>query len=231
MIDEVDQRLKAWVGRIALDAPVHLGVPDREALERGVCLYLLELAPAPAARTGRRAPLQFSVCYLVTAGAASPEAAHRLLGELVFAAMQESEFEVDLAPVAAAVWAGLRVPPRPGFRLRIPVRKERQETAPRRAGFPVVVASAPDETFQGRVVGPGDEPIPGALVELPTLRLSTRTDARGCFRFPQVPPAAALGRLEVRARGELLAVGEEALATGTQPLLIRVPMKEDGPGC
>lgn len=227
MIDEVDLRLKSWAGRIAGEAPVHLGAPDREAVERGVCLYLLELGPAPPARGGRRVPLQISVCYLVTAGAESPELAHRLLGELVFSAMEEAEFEVDLTPVPATVWAGLRIPPRPGFRVRLPVRRERPQPNVHRVRFPVVTQAVPAEALLGCVVGPGDVPIPGALVELPGLSLVTRTDDKGCFRFPRVPPVATLGRLEVRAKGELLALGPEALASEPQPLLIRLPLKED----
>ncbi|WP_338863678.1 carboxypeptidase-like regulatory domain-containing protein [Myxococcus stipitatus] len=225
MIDAVDQRLKSWVGRIAGDAPVYLGVPDRETVEHGVCLYLLELGPAPLSRGGRRMPLQISVCYLVTAGADSPERAHRLLGELVFAALEESEFEVDLTLVSAAIWAGLRVPPRPGFRLRLSVRRERPQPVVHHVRFPTLAPLA--EALLGCVVGPGDKPIPGALVELPSLSLATRTDDQGCFRFPRVPPVASVGRLEVRARGELLALGPEVLAAGPQPLLIRLPLKED----
>ncbi|MCP3104372.1 carboxypeptidase-like regulatory domain-containing protein [Myxococcus sp. K15C18031901] len=227
MIDEVDQRLKAWVGRIAGGTPVFLGVPDRDSLERGVCLYLLELGPAPQARAGRRTPLQISVCYLVTAGAASPEAAHRLLGELVFAAMEEPDFEVDLTPVATSVWTGLRVAPRPAFRVRVPVRRERPGPVLQPVRLPVVAQAGPAEALLGCVVGPGDVPIPGALVELPALRLTTRTDDQGCFRFPRVPPVDALGRLEVRANGALLALAPEALAAEPQPLLIRLPPKEE----
>nr|WP_274622146.1 hypothetical protein [Myxococcus fulvus] len=163
MIDEVDQRLKAWVSRVAGEAPVYLGVPDREAIERGVCLYLLELGPAPPARGGRRGPLQFSVCYLVTAGAEAPEQAHRLLGELVFSAMEEAEFEVDLTPVPATLWAGLRVPPRPGFRVRLPVRRERPASVVHRVRFPVVTQLGPAEA-------PAAEPQP-----LPT-RLPLKED-------------------------------------------------------
>ncbi|QQR43605.1 carboxypeptidase regulatory-like domain-containing protein [Myxococcus xanthus] len=231
MIDEVDQRLKAWVGRIAGDVQVFLGVPDRESLERGVCLYLLELGPAPPVRSGGggRASLQISVCYLITAGAESPERAHRLLGELVFAAMEEADFEVELTPVPTTVWAGLRTAPRPCFRLRVPVRRERAMPVIHRVLFPATphATPTPAEALLGCVVGPGDVPIPGALVELPTLKLTTRTDAKGCFRFPSVPPVATLGRLEVRAKGALLELGPEVLAAEPQPLLIRLPLKEE----
>ncbi|WP_223638261.1 carboxypeptidase-like regulatory domain-containing protein [Corallococcus sp. EGB] len=224
MIDEVDLRMKAWVGRIATDAPVHLGVPDRESLERGVCLYLLELGPAPLSRAGKRGALQFTVCYLVTVGAETPERAHRLLGDLLFAAMSDKELEVDLSPVPVALWAGLRAVPRPAFRLRVPVRKE-QPLAEVRC-LSLVDGASPPAPLLGRVVGPGDEPIRGAWVALPALQLSTRTDAQGHFHFPRLPQGESLGRLEVRAEGELVSMESEALATGTSPLIIRMPVKE-----
>ncbi|NOK37433.1 carboxypeptidase regulatory-like domain-containing protein [Corallococcus exercitus] len=225
MIDEVDLRMKAWVGRIATEAPVYLGVPGRESLDRGVCLYLLELGPAPLTRGGKRGALQFTVCYLVTVGAETPERAHRLLGDLVFAAMSDKELEVDLSPVPAALWAGLRSVPRPAFRLRVQVRKE-QPLAEVRCLSLVGGASA-QAPLLGRVVGPGDVPIHGAWVALPELQLSTRTDAQGQFHFPRLPPVESLGRLEVRAEGEMLAVESEVLATGTAPLIIRMPVKEE----
>ncbi|RKH50988.1 carboxypeptidase regulatory-like domain-containing protein [Corallococcus llansteffanensis] len=225
MIDEVDQRMKAWVGRIATEAPVYLGVPDRDSLERGVCLYLLELGPAPLTRVVARGTLQFSVCYLVTVGADTPERAHRLLGDLVFAAMSDKELEVDLSPVPAALWAGLRSVPRPAFRLRVQVCKERPLAEVRCLSL---VESPPSPgPLLGRVVGPGDVPIRGAWVALPSLQLSTRTDAEGLFQFPSVSPEESLGRLEVRAEGEMLAVESEVLASGAMPLVIRMPVKED----
>ncbi|MBN9682486.1 MULTISPECIES: hypothetical protein [unclassified Corallococcus] len=153
------------MGRIATDAPVHLGVPDREALDRGVCLYLLELGPAPLTRAGKRGGLQFTVCYLVTVGAETPERAHRLLGDLVFAAMSDKELEVDLSPVPAALWAGLRSVPRPAFRLRVQVRKE-QPLAEVRC-LSLVDGESAQAPLLGRVVGPGDVPIRDACVALP----------------------------------------------------------------
>jgi hypothetical protein len=226
MIDEVDQRLKTWVGRVLGDAPVSLDVPDRESVDRGVGLYLLELGPAPPPRTGRRPPLRVSLCYLVTTGGDSPERAHHLLGELVFAAMEEPEFEVDLAPVPVALWTALGVAPRPSFRLRVPLERERPVPAVPRVKMPLVVRAMPSMALVGRVVGPGDIPIPGALVELPSMGLSARTDAKGLFRFASVPADTPLGRLEVRAKGEVLAVRAEELPTEEGALVVRLPLKE-----
>lgn len=226
MIDEVDQRLKSWVGRVLGDAPVSLAVPDREGVDRGVGLYLLELGPAPPPRTARRPPLRVSLCYLITAGGDSPERAHHVLGQLVFSAMEEPDFEVDLAPVPVALWSALGVPPRPAFRLRVPLERERPVPTVPRVKMPLVIRAVPSAALVGRVVGPGDFPIPDALVELPSMGLSARTDARGRFRFASVPADTPLGRLEVRAKGAVLAVRTEELPTEEGALLVRLPLKE-----
>lgn len=226
MIDEVDQRLKGWVGEVVGDIPIFLAAPERESRGHGVRLYLLELGAAPPARSVRRVPLQFSVCYLVTVDAETPERAHQLLGELVFAALEAPGFEVDLSAPPLELWTALGVSPQPAFRLRLPVRRERAEPNVRRVSFPLVTQSVKNEVLVGRVVGPGDVPIPGALVELPSLKLSTRTDARGGFRFPLVPSLESIGRLEVRAKGEVLQVGAEAFVPEEGQLVIRMPLKE-----
>lgn len=226
MIGEIDQRLKEWVGEVVGEAPVSFAVPDRTPQANGVCLYLLELGAAPPARSVRRVPLQFTVCYLVSAGAEDPERAHHLLSELLFSALDTPDFEVDLTPLPPQLWVALGVPPRPAFRLKMQVRRERPEPNIRRVRFPLVTQTAPNEVLLGRVVGPGDVPIPGALVELPALKLSTRTDARGGFRFPLVPSRESIGRLEVRAKGEVLQVGMETLSAQEGQLVIRMPLKE-----
>lgn len=229
MIDEVDQRLKSWVGRVLGDAPVSLAVPQRESVERGVGLYLLELAPAPPTRpahASRRPPLRVSLCYLVTAGGESPERAHHLLGELVFAALEEPDFEVDLSPPPVPLWAALGMAPRPAFRLRVPLERERPVPAVPRVKEPLITRAVPAVPLLGRVVGPGDIPIPEALVELPSMGLSARTDAKGLFRFASVPSATPLGRLEVRAKGAVLAVRAEELPTEEGALVVRLPLKE-----
>ena len=224
-IDEVDQHLKDWVGRVLGDVPVSLAVPDRDNVDRCVGLYLLELGQPPPARTAQRPALRVSLCYLVTTGAESPERAHHLLGELVFAALTEPDFEVDLSPVPVALWAALGVPPRPAFRLRVPLARERSQQDVPGVKVPLLAQAMPAAVLVGRVVGPGDIPIPGALVELPAMGLSARTDLKGCFRFASVPAGTPLGRLEVRAKGAVLAVSAEELPTEEGALVVRLPAK------
>jgi hypothetical protein len=228
MLEEVDQRLKTWVGRVLGDAPVSLSAPAGDTGQPGVGLFLLELGAAPPPRTTRRPPLRISLCYLVTAGADTPERAHHLLGELVFAALEEPDFEVDLSPLPITLWSALGVPPRPAFRLRVPCERKRPMPVVPRVRVPLVIRTVPAEALQGRVVGPGDIPIPGALVELPSMSLYSRTDAQGRFRFPAVPTGTPIGQLEVRAKGEVLRVRAEELPTEAGTLQVRLPLKEEG---
>jgi hypothetical protein len=227
MIEEVDQRLKAWVGEVTGDVPVSFAAPARNTGVHGISLYLLELGAAPPARSVRRVPLQFSVCYLITVSAETPERAHQLLGELVFAALENPDFEAELTSIPLELWTCLGVPPQPAFRVRLPVRRVRPEPPLRRVRFPLFTQMSPNEALLGRVLGPGDVPLPGALVALPSLKLSTRTDARGSFRFPFVPSLESVGRLEVHAKGEVLQVGAEALTSEAGQLVIRMPLKEE----
>jgi len=61
---------------------------------------------------------------------------------------------------------------------------------------------APTGTFRGRVVGPGDVPLPGALVQLPALSRSALTDRSGCFVFPMVPAEPRRLAFVVETKGE-----------------------------
>ena len=226
MIDEVDQRLKSWVGRVLGDAPVSLSVPERDSVDRLVGLYLLELYASAAAPHVAPASAPGVALLPRHHGGDSPERAHHLLGELVFAAMEEPGFEVDLTPVPVALWTALGVPPRPAFRLRVPLERERPLPAIPRVRVPLITRTVPGTVLLGRVVGPGDIPIPDAQVELPSMGLNARTDAKGRFRIASVPADMPLGRLEVRAKGAVLAVRAEELPTEEGALLVRLPLKE-----
>src|SRR5271157_5446383 len=99
MIDEVDRRLKDWVKSILEGVEVYLTAPNNAPVQRGIGLYLMEVAVMPPASTSKLPPLQVALRFLVTSWSEDPEDAHRLLGELVFAAMDNPEFEVELEPV------------------------------------------------------------------------------------------------------------------------------------
>jgi hypothetical protein len=147
--------------------------------------------------------------------------AHRLLGELAFAAMEEKEFELEAEPVPVAAWQAFGVAPRPSLLLKTPLNKPRPEkTAPRVRGKMSVRFGAM-RPLQGQVLGPGGVPIMAATVTLPSLRLRARTDYSGRFQFPAVPKQFPVTEVQINARGREVSLPIPA-AFGDEPLLIEL---------
>ena len=109
--------------------------------------------------------------------------------------------------------------------LRLPLRKERPEPPVHRVRLPLVLRNAPMRPYAGRVVGPGDLPIPAARVESPDLGQIVETDLQGRFRFPGVPVGMPMRRLRVSAKG--LVVDVDVDAGKNEPLVIRMDALED----
>ena len=228
MIDEVDRRLKDWVGSVLEGVEVSLGAPNGRKPGRGIGLYLMELKDKPPFRNAKRPPLQLTLRYLVTAWADQPEDAHRLLGQLVFAAMEDPELEIDLSPIAVAAWRAFGVAPQPSFVLGVPLQKARPEPKPSFVRQPLSVEASPVTSFHGVVLGLGGVPLAGARVEIPGLNLQTRTDHKGRFSFSMVPSEPAEKRLEIKAKGHRLSVtAEENHAEYSNPLVIRFDTMEE----
>lgn len=209
MFETVDRRLEAKVKELFDDVEVFFGPPGPGKAARGIGLHLMEAAPTPPLSTTRRPPLQATLRYLVTAWAATPQEAHRLLGETFFAALEWPDVEVEAAP--------------PAFALRVLLRRERPEPPETRVRHPLVFKTTPMGSLSGVVVGPGDEPVMGARVEVPWLEKGATTDAEGRFAIGGLPSAPRVKRLRVRAKG--LEMSVDVPAGG--PLKIRMNGLED----
>lgn len=226
MIDEVDRRLEEWVAAVIQDTEVLLTIPGDAEGKRAVGVYLLDLLPAPPVRTERRLPLQLFLRYLITTAADAPEEAHRMLGSLVFAAMEHPDFAVELEPLPAEFWRAFATKPQPSFLLRVPLRFERPEPKVARVRRPIEVRHCPVANLAGQVLGPDEVPLPNVLVELPTLKRSARTDARGRFRFEAVPGDPKITRLRVEAKGREFWIDATPGTGDLQPLMIHLEPME-----
>src|SRR5579871_3191239 len=127
MIDGVDRQLKNWVSGVLESVEIRLEAPQATRQGRGISLYLMQLASMPPPSTTRRPPLQVALRYLVTSWSEDPEEAHRLLGDLVFAAMARPEFQVELEVAPLDTWRAFGIAPRPSFVLRLPLQQARPE--------------------------------------------------------------------------------------------------------
>src|SRR5262249_36272243 len=127
MAFESDERLRDWAANVTPNVAVSFAAPEAKSSGRGVGLCLLEMIQSPAPSTAKRPPLQVTLRYLVSAWSEEPEEAHRMLADLMFAAMENSEFQVEMEPIPLSVWSSFGVPPRPSFLLRVPLRQERPQ--------------------------------------------------------------------------------------------------------
>lgn len=226
MAFDSDGKLRDWIGGVVPGVELSLAAPEVRKTGRGVGLYLMELIQSPPPSSVRRAPLQVALRYLVTAWSDQPEDAHQLLVDLMFAAMEKREFQVESETVPLAVWTAFGVPPRPSFILRLPLLRERPEPEAKLVRGPLKVQSSPVVAFYGLLLGPDDVPLSDCKIELAALNLSTRTDYKGRFSFPTVP-AAGNKELLVKAKGfELAVCTEQNYPNSESPLVIHfTPME------
>ncbi|HKQ79240.1 MAG TPA: Pvc16 family protein [Blastocatellia bacterium] len=233
MIEKADQQVKDWISSVVTGAEIVLGLPDQTATKPQIALYLMDLSQGNVARVNKRPPLQLFLRYLVTVWSPRPEDAHRLLGELIFAALEKPEkeapeFEVLTEPLPIEAWAVMGVAPQPSFFLRVPLRRERPEPKAPLVRAPVIIQPSPMRPLTGVVYGPEKTPIMGARVEFTALGLVTRTNEQGRFHFTGVPATVPL-KLSVQAKGQRQEVdfsGTPA-AKGDEPLEIRLHIPED----
>jgi hypothetical protein len=224
MVDETDQYMQDWVGSVVKAADVSFAAPSAQK-GRGVSVYLLEMVQSPPPSTGRRPPLQLNLRYLLTAWSDKPRDAHEILGQLLFAAMDKKEFQVEMEPVPIAMWSAFGVPPQPSFVVRVPLRQERPETLAKPVRIPII-KTTPFIGMYGVVLGPDDIPISGSRIEIPSLNLSTNTDPKGRFHFPGVP-AEGTKQFLVKARGRELSVSSEKnYPNSSEPLVIHFNLLE-----
>jgi hypothetical protein len=228
--DATEERLADWV-RSALGkikAELAWGAPLASAKSPTTSLTLLEITPTPLPRTTEKPPLKLKLRYLLTVQAPDPQDAHGLLVSLAFSAMDETDWDVELGSLPPAVWEALGVPLQPSIVLNVPLLQERPVRRVSRVREPMVLQTGSFRSIFGTVLGPGDLPIMGAQVDLPSLGRGARTDYQGNFRLAGVPTKPAPASLRVRAKGVETSVDLATLApSGDQPLVIHLNQLEE----
>ena len=179
--------------------PARLGLPPDEAGDRGDELHVwpLALVPDPVTAPGPDV-LRLRVHYLITSDG-SP-AALALIDRALLVATADEHLGLVPDPLPAQAWAALRVRPRVAVVVEVPVHVRRPSERVVRVRGPLRVDGVPLGTLRGRVVGPGAIPVPGAVVRMPDIGVTARTDRDGAFALDGVPAAGQV-RLLVSARG------------------------------
>jgi len=99
MIDAVDLDLTSSADGIVGKGLSSLLAPDSRPSPHGVSLYFPGLISLPPPRAAKKVRLQISLGYLVTSWSDDPTEAHKLVGELLFAALENSEFTVEAGAI------------------------------------------------------------------------------------------------------------------------------------
>ena len=220
-MDDVDRYVAWWAGSVLHSVAVSLGPPDDGRDGDRVSLWLYDLEHTPPARRPEATPWQFSLRYLVSTWSADASTAHRHLGQLVFAAMEHEDLEVDLPAPPVTAWTALGVVPRPAFFLKVLLRRPRPRPEGVYVRSPVVVQSVAVSALEGALLTTDDDPISHAVVTAPSAGRSARTDARGRFVLPAVPAAPGPVDLVVTARGRQRAFSVDRDGDGDAAVVIR----------
>jgi hypothetical protein len=230
-IDQVSVGLVDWAQRTVRDLTISLEPPGAPLPEQGVSLYLLEILRVPSLRGPRRPPLQLDLRYLVTTWHPDPQEAQHALSQLVFAALESEDFEVEESPVPLDLWPSFGVAPRPCFVLRYPLRVERHELAAplvREARFDPILSRT---TLYGQLFVPGAGPsgeainLAGARIEAAGGRRSATSDGAGrfCLENVRADRSGAI-RLTVHARGQTFEEMVSETGSPAAPVAIEVPL-------
>jgi Carboxypeptidase regulatory-like domain len=225
MIDALDRQLREWIGSVVKDAEVDLGAPPASAKDTAVSCYLLDVQNAVPVRGGVQRSFELAARYLVTVAGDDAEAAHRVLGELIFAALARPDWQVELRSHEPEFWAAFGVAPRPALILRCPLVVERPQRV-QRVRHPAEFRIAPVVLLNGVVVTADDVPIPRARVEIAGTQAVTFTDDDGHFQLSALPPRDKRDAtaLTVTAKGIQVLVANATRAA--KPLVIRIDPKE-----
>ncbi len=227
MIEQVDARLKDWLGSVLAGVPVSFAMPSDTQTGQGINLFLLEIVSSLQAGNARRLPLQIGLRYLVTTWADDEEGAHHLLGMVIFAAMENPDVQVELGLMPVEAWHAFGVKPRPSFVVRTSLQLQRPELPPKLVRKPLVVKTALVTSLGGVVLTPDEVPLVGAQVRLPMLDLTNRTDVNGRFSFAAVPVEPHTKRIVVTAKGSEQEFDVEQPGSDSEPVIIHFDIKED----
>lgn len=152
-----------------------------------------------------------------------------MLGKLLLAAMDEAGLDVELTASDPRLWQSFGILPRPAFFLLTSIRAPKAEAPSPRAQAGPRLGLSGATALHGRVLGPGDQPLARARVEIPSLDRTTFTDDDGAFAFATVPEASAARELRIRAAGLEHTVTLDLPAPPGETVLVRFDPAPDEP--
>lgn len=207
--------LQDWLGAIVPGVPVSLATAAAGDGEEGIAIRLIEVTPRIVPLSPQHKSSALALDYLVTVGIRDAQEAQAALVEIAFAAQESGDYEIVAGRQVAELCRASGIPLVPGVVLRAELRRDTPvrlaplvREAPRPSLEPLVQA-------RGRVVGPGNFPIAGALVTIAGSARTCTTGPDGRFRFaiPAGQPATVTARARSREVTSSLAPETETILT------------------
>ena len=162
--------------------------------------------------------------YLVTLQAQDQSTAHALMGTLVSALMNQTEFEYELEPPPIEIWQTFGAKPAPTFIIKMPVSLPQKYPQVPKIKQPPSVRLGSVASLTGQLLGPGDVPLVNAQIELTSLQRVERTDQAGYFTFSGIGPDTQKREFRIRAKQQELLVNITTLSQ--EPLVIHFDQLE-----
>jgi hypothetical protein len=181
--------------------------------------YLLSLVPDSPARGLHRPPVQAAARYLVTTWAPQVADAHRLLGDIFYAASQRADMEVEHEELPALLWHSLGVRPQPALVLRSTVRWSQVATPAPPVRGPIQIQLTPMAIVAGTIVSPSGIPIAAAEVRMGATETPVWTDPDGRFEL-HTAGTDAPHTIIITARGVTRTVPVSPIAGAPAPVTV-----------
>ena len=199
MFDEIDKKPENWVIEVVSGLKISFDISADELDKSDVCIYLLDVSPAPPGRGVRLPPLQIMLRYLVFPCGSDPKETHQLLGKLLISALENGEFEIENKPPPIEIWQAFGIVPKPAHTSVVPFKYERKEKLAPNVRYPLTIKQTVLENLQGKV-SVNQIPMADVKIDIPLLKIYTKTDNRGFFQFSSLPSQPTDKNLLIRVK-------------------------------
>ncbi|SEN41157.1 Pvc16 family protein [Nitrosomonas marina] len=229
MIDEIDRRLKEWIAMV-IDGQLAITFehPGTERNQPTVSVYLYDMEYSTPNSTTREIPVQISLSYLLTVQSDDQVESHKYLGKILYAAKSQSDMEVGFPALPAQFWQAIGIAPLPHFSLHVPLMIMREtEHIPTIKAQPHIGIS-PVTQITGVVVGPSDQPIPGAKIMLPHSKTVAYTNNKGLFSIAADANLQRAFNCKIDAKGKQFSISvpmQQILKTPHTPFTIHLDLE------
>ena len=179
----VTEELLAWITQQVPKFSVAVTAVGKPREGPGVALALLRAVPRVSPLSFDRKRAVLALDYLVTVSLSDPLDEHSAVAELAFAALESPDIEIAIDYPVSEACRAIGLPPSAGLVLRTEARRERiLARAPLVRELPIVSVVGLAQA-EGKVIGPNNLPIAGAIVTLDGSNRQVTTGADGRFRF------------------------------------------------